>query len=940
MANPATITSFLLMAFFFAACEAETVTVDSCGDGFVDPGEQCDGDVGENTCGSLGYYNALGGLTCRPDCQFDVSLCGGRCGDDSADGAEGEECDGGDLNSNSCQGLGFGGGTLACFPDCTFDVRRCTTACGNGYLEGDEECDDGPTGGFDGCSEICTVEPGWTCDGAEPSVCTPFCGDGLAIGDEACDGADLREKSCQSLGFHGGALLCGQDCTLDLAGCEEAGRCGDQMVQAAFDEVCDGEDLGGHTCGSLGYYGGTLACTADCEQFDESGCMTTGRCGDGVLQTAAGEVCDGANLNGASCVSRGFYAGTLACAPDCRSYEEVDCRAAGRCGDGALQTAYGEICEGTNFFGDSCEDRGYYGGTLTCSPNCLGVDTSGCVAAGRCGDGVIQTAAGEVCDGALLDGQTCTSQGYHGGVLACDADCRAFNHDGCASVGRCGDGVTQTVYGEQCDGFNIGATTCTSLGLYFGNLYCHPDCTFDTSLCGGVCGDGTTQPGFGEQCDGGDLHGASCVSLDYHGGALACAPGCDFDLTDCIATGRCGDGLIQSGFLEVCDDLSLAGETCVSQDFFNGQLGCEGDCLDFDRTPCRTITMAHGGYNSNCLVRDDGSAQCWGYNNWGQLGSANYLDSLTPVTVYGLTDAAGITASDSYTCAWKTDGTAWCWGRNDQGCLGDGTGISRLVPVQVGGLTGTTVTKLVTGNLHTCALLSDGTIRCWGYGTYGQLGNGSTASRSTAFAVSGITSAVDVAAGYYHTCAVLADGTGRCWGMGGYGRLGNGGTTQQNSPVVVTGLANAVSVSLANEHSCALLADGTARCWGRNDAGQLGDNSLTTALTPVVVSNLGNAIRIQTNGSKSTCALLDDHTVTCWGANDAGQLGNGSTTNSPVPVAVPSLSDIASLSWGRNYFCALKTGGARMYCWGANGSGQLGDQTTTASSVPVQVNPY
>ena len=206
----------LLGLYFLVACQTKTTNVDACGDGVVDPGEHCDSNTGGQSCASLGHYNVIGVLRCTRDCLWDTSSCGGRCGDNDVDAADGEQCDGDNLNGQSCQTQGYAGGNLNCDAGCRFVVTGCTSVCGNGLREVGETCDDGNTGAGDGCSSSCEVEDGWTCDEASPNVCAPICGDLQAKGNEACDGADLRDQTCELLGFHGGALACGADCTFDV----------------------------------------------------------------------------------------------------------------------------------------------------------------------------------------------------------------------------------------------------------------------------------------------------------------------------------------------------------------------------------------------------------------------------------------------------------------------------------------------------------------------------------------------------------------------------------------------------------------------------------------------------------------------------------------------------------------------------------------------------
>jgi hypothetical protein len=219
-----------------------------------------------------------------------------------------------------------------------------------------------------------------------------------------------------TLGYSGGTLACSDTCHFDLSGCEVAAVCGDGEIQSPFED-CEYEDLAGQTCESLGYHGGELACGVDC-RFDLASCANYGRCGDGDVQEMYGENCDGANLDGATCESLGYHGGQLTCATDCR-FDVTACEAAGRCGDGLIQAAFGEACDGADLNDQTCESLGHHGGTLACDGDCA-FELSGCE---YCGDGVVQTAHGEACDGTSLGGATCMATDLFFGAPACDGAC-------------------------------------------------------------------------------------------------------------------------------------------------------------------------------------------------------------------------------------------------------------------------------------------------------------------------------------------------------------------------------------------------------------------------------------------------------------------------------------------------------------------------------------
>lgn len=353
------------------------------------------------------------------------------------------------------------------------------------------------------------------------------CGDETIQSPEECEGANLNGQSCESLGYAGGTLSCAS-CAFDKSLCTEA-RCGNGIVDSG--EACDGATLMGATCTSRGFTGGELRCSTTCT-LDESACTS---CGNGTIET--GEECDQSALNGATCISRGFASGTLSCSPTC-GFNVGACVEAG-CGNGVLDA--GEDCDASLFGGATCASRGYASGSLSCSAACT-FNTMGCTS---CGDGNVD--GGESCDGGDLAGQSCTTRGFTMGTLACTPTCQ-FETSGCATA-VCGNGVIDV--GEACDDGNAslmdGCASCTVSSGY--------RCTGAPSVCTTVCGDGLIAGG--EQCDSANLAGQSCLTRGFTGGALTCNPtSCAFVTTACT-TVSCGNGSVEAG--EECDDGNTTG---------------------------------------------------------------------------------------------------------------------------------------------------------------------------------------------------------------------------------------------------------------------------------------------------------------------------------------------------------------------------------------------
>jgi alpha-tubulin suppressor-like RCC1 family protein len=593
----------------------------------------------------------------------------------------------------------------------------------------------------------------------------------------------------------------------------------------------------------------------------------------------------------------------------------------------------------------------------------------------------------------------------------------------------------------------------------------------------GACGVASVSAGDGHACAIVDAGGVQCWG-DNSSGELGDGTTSSSSIPVGVA-GLAGAKAIATGVRFTCALLG-SGEVDCWGDNGSGQLGigqpvvgsdagsaagpagppaCQGGTLEIVTATSSSIPVEkpalHGaaaiavGFDDTCALRPDGTVECSGYNASGQLGNGTQIDATTPVLVSGVSGATAIRSASDHTCVLLAGGSVKCWGANSSGQLGNGTNTDSTTPVVVGGL-GVAATAIAAAAGHTCALLTDHTVECWGDNTYGQLGNGTTTSSTTPVPVSGLRRVAAISAGLGYNCALLAGGTAACWGNNAYGALGSatacGSTTLfAMTPVPVSGLTGATAIAAGTYSACALLSGGSVRCWGDNSFGELGNGTTVTSSTPVAVSDLDDVMAIAAgglfqcvllsggavrcwgdngvgelgNGTKTgsstpvavsgvtgattlvagayeacarlsdgavkcwgylgddggpfpppppppqlplpppfcvspiaipglrgasltagfddTCALLADRTVACFGFNGNGQLGNGTTTSSATPVAVSGLSQVTAVAGGASFNCALVSGGT-VQCWGANSSGQLGNGGTADSSTPVVVS--
>ncbi len=363
------------------------------------------------------------------------------------------------------------------------------------------------------------------------------------------------------------------------------------------------------------------------------------------------------------------------------------------------------------------------------------------------------------------------------------------------------------------------------------------------------------------------------------------------------ATSLTDAAAVAAGSSHTCALTTAGGVKCWGSNL----LGAVGDGTKTNRTmPVDVVGLGSGvaaiaaGDAHTCVLTTAGGVKCWGLNYNGQLGDGTTTIRHTPVDVVGLTNGvSAISAGDLHTCAVTTAGEVKCWGFNGFGQLGNGMTTNVSIPVDVIGL-GSAVASIAVGGNHTCALTTAGGVKCWGSNAYGQLGDGTTTSQSTPVDVVGLTSGIAaVAAGDKHTCTITTAGGAKCWGRNAYGQLGDGTTTSRSTPVDVSGLASGVAaINPGLAHTCALTTAGGAKCWGRNSDAQLGDGTNIDRITPAGVSGLAAGVAAIDAASRHSCAMTTTGGFKCWGFNGAGQLGDGTTTSrsTPVDVLVPKLT--------------------------------------------------
>ncbi len=821
------------------------------------------------------------------------------------------------------------------------DCPATNTACATRACVGGACTPTDATSGF-----TCNDSGGSVCDGAGKCVACVTAAN-CTQPTTTCQTVTCASEACST-----GLVAKGTMCT-DHNGvvCDGLGNC---VATHCTDGIQDGGETG-VDCG------GTCAPCADGMGCKVPADCTSGYCVGGPpgtctacttdLECAAGDYCDTTTAGGTCTPMQ----------PDAKPCTSADQCTSGYCADGVccnvgcVGTCVGCTMAHTGLADGTCGD--YSVGTTAPAGQCPTSATLPCGNDGRCGANAVceQTATGTACGTTCLSATETTNQcngsGACAGVTstACPGNLECASNTSClgscASDAGCAAGFWCNTSGT-CIAKGAPGATCTAVdqctsGFCVDGFCCNAACNSACEACAGsLTGttSGTCAPAINGTADprgicattaqtscGTDGNCTAGACADWPSGTnctTVCTAGTE-TLAACNGTGTCA-----AGASKACSPYVCGAGTCKT--------GCmaDSDCIAGDYCwlgACVKDSILAAGPSSYhaCVLTTSGAVQCWGYDIAGQLGNNAEGLSALPVAVVGL--SSGVTAialGDRHTCA-LIGGAVQCWGDQTYGQLGNGVTSTTpaLVPVAVMGLPAGIV-AITAGGYHTCAVTATGGVLCWGFNDEGQLGNNTTTNSAAPVPVMGLSSGVAaLSGGETHTCALTTGGGVQCWGAGVNGELGNNLSTNSSVPVNVTGLGSGVAaIATGENHTCALTTAGGVQCWGQNTFGELGNGTTTGSGLPVNVTGLSSGVVTMITGSYHTCAVTTAGAVKCWGDNSSGQLGNDTMTNSSLPVTVTGLGAVGggkSIAAGQQFTCAVTAAGAQ--CWGDNSEGELGN---------------
>jgi hypothetical protein len=553
----------------------------------------------------------------------------------------------------------------------------------------------------------------------------------------------------------------------------------------------------------------------------------------------------------------------------------------------------------------------------------------------HCGAGCDDCLANAIRHGRRFCDRSSPDRSQHACVTTCEAGfVNDPNGPGCvcdAGQVACGAGgacvvETTSSCGASCQSCSAPAgalPTCTNHACDYvcpgGKVQCTNAATGQPDCCVPACGAQQVQ------C------GAACVSES----TAQCGPSC----ADCTAPSNA----VPANASPAC--LGPAGQGACSFACDPGFLKSNGACVQIAPGAGKVAL----GASHTCAITTAGGVMCWGNNGAGQLGVGDAANRLAPadVALAGGATPAFISAGVSHTCAVTTAGAVQCWGSNQTAQLGlPLTTTSSPRPAPVPGLTG--VASVAAGAGHTCALLADGTVKCWGANDKAQAGQNPAATQlaTSPTAVNLTGPMTQIATQLDHTCALKGNGQVLCWGWNLFGQTGTSPSPNPSLPGGAVSSLVASSISVGGTHTCAVGSVNTSSgvyCWGDRSSGQLGDGATAPNLSvPTLASRLapaaGAADRLLTGRAHTCDARAADGAAICAGANLSLQVGKSPPSSGELQGPTLSLGPIEALAGAGDRSCAVVTGTLR--CWGANEHGQLGDGTTADSASPVSPRPF
>jgi alpha-tubulin suppressor-like RCC1 family protein len=477
-------------------------------------------------------------------------------------------------------------------------------------------------------------------------------------------------------------------------------------------------------------------------------------------------------------------------------------------------------------------------------------------------------------------------------------------------------------------------STCTAGGYSWTSCDANATCTdspgsFSCSCNAGFKGDGTTCTRIDECAanNGGCNAYAICTNTTPGQVSCQCMAGFTGNGTTCTDINECMTGVAKCS----------AGTTCKNT-LGSYDCDCAQEIFSWNGTKCvdgyRDVSA---GRTHACGRRANGTISCWGSNAFGQLGDATTTDHKTPAQVGTGNTWAWLSAGDGYTCGVKMNGSLWCWGSNASGQLGDGTTTMQTSPVMIG--TSTLWTAVSAGDGHTCAIRSDNSLWCWGDNQSSELGDGSTTDRHSPVQIGASLRWHDVSTGGPWQAGVratfgVATSPGSSVG-GGY----SWGQTTMSTPTLVTPSTVSLTAISAADHICAV-SQGGMDCFGNNDVGQVGNGSTSTTYVtkPTEVPHANGWVSVSVN-VQTSCGMQTDGSIWCWGDNTYGEVGDGTIGNiRTAPVNVSGGHTWGALSAGYQFACGRHYDGS-LWCWGKDDVGQLGDGGATSRPTAVKIFP-